>query len=55
MNDQTLNIKFYNNKYRRFKYDLKDSIINERRPNHPIKKRSIGLSVLKGYSLFRNH
>ncbi len=55
MNNQTSNIKFYNNRYQRFKYNLKDSIVDKRRLNHPIKKEVINLSVLKGYNLFYNY
>ncbi len=51
MNDQTLNIKFYNDKYRRFKYNFKDFIIDEERFNYLIEKEDISLSVLKGYNL----
>ncbi len=50
-----LDIKFYSNKYRRFRYNLKDFIIDERRPNYPIERKNIGLSVLKGYSLLYNY
>ncbi len=49
------NIKFHSNGYRRFKYDFKDSIVNEGRSNYPIEKKGIGLSVSKGYSLLRNY
>ncbi len=49
------NIKFYNDKYRRFKYNLKDSIVNKRRSNHPIKRKNINLSILKRYSLLYNY
>ncbi len=49
------NIKFHNDRYWQFKYDLKDFIINERRLNHPIKEKNISLSVSKGYNLLRNH
>ncbi len=55
MNNQILNVKFYNDKYRRFKYNFKDFIINERKPNYPIKKENINLSVLKEYSFFYNY
>ncbi len=49
------NIKFFNNKYQRFKYNLKDSIVNKRKPNYPIKKENIGLSVPKRYSFFYSY
>ena len=55
MNDQTSNIKFYNDKYRQLKYNLKDSIIDEKRSNYPIKRKDIDLFVLKKYSLFHSH
>ena len=46
------NIKFYNDRYWRFKYDFKDFIIDKKRSNHSIEKENISLSVLKGYNLF---
>ncbi len=49
------NIKFYNNEYWQFKYDLKDSIVDKRRFNHPIKREDIDLSVLKEYNLLCNY
>ncbi len=33
------NVKFHNNKYQRLRYNLKDSIIDKRKLNHPIKKK----------------
>ncbi len=50
-----LDIKFYSNKYRRSKYNLKDSIIDERKSNHRIKEKDINLSVPKGYNLLCNY
>ncbi len=55
MNDQMLNVKFYNDRYRRFKCNLKDFIIDKRRSNHPIKKEDINLSVPKEYSFLYNY
>ncbi len=55
MNDQTSNVKFHNDRYRQFKYNLKDFIIDKRRPNYPIEKEGISLSVLKEYSLLRSY
>ncbi len=48
-------VKFHNDKYRQFKYNFKDSIVNKRRFNHPIERESIGLSISKEYNLFCNH
>ena len=48
-------IKFYNDKYQQFKYNLKDSIINKRRFNHLIKREDINLFILKRYNLFYNY
>ncbi len=48
------NIKFYNDRYRRFKYDFKDFIVNKKRSNYLIKK-NISLSVPKRYSLFHSY
>ena len=47
-----LNVKFYNDGYRRFRCDFKDFIVDEGRFNYPMKRRGIGLSVPKGYSFF---
>ena len=44
------NVKFYNNKYRRFKYNFKDFIIDKKKSNYPMKRENINLSVLKGYN-----
>ncbi len=51
MNNQMSNVKFHNDRYRRFRYDFKDSIVDETKLNHPIEKESISLFVLKGYNL----
>ncbi len=48
-------VKFHSDGYWRPRYNLRDSMIDEGRPNHPIEGGSISLSVLKGYSLFCNH
>ncbi len=50
-----LNIKFYNDRYRRFKNNFKDFIIDEKKFNHPIKRRNISLSILKKYSFFYSY
>jgi len=50
-----LNVKFYSDKYRWFRYDFKDSIVDERRFNYPMEKKGISLSVPKGYSLFYSY
>ncbi len=38
------NIKFYNDKYRQFKYNLRNFIVNKKRPNHSIKRENISLT-----------
>ncbi len=50
-----LNVKFYSDRYRRLRYNLKDFMVDERRSNYLMKKGGIGLSVPKGYSLLCNH
>ncbi len=50
-----LNVKFYSDRYRQFRYDLRDSIVDKRRFNHPIKKENIDLFIPKRYSLFRSY
>ena len=52
MNNQTSNVKFYSDRYWRFRYDFKDFIVDEKRFNYPIERKGINLSVLKRYSLF---
>ncbi len=50
-----LDVKFHSDRYRQFKYDFKDFIVNEKKLNYPMKRENIGLSVLKRYSLFYNY
>ncbi len=49
------NVKFHNNKYQRLRYNLKDFIINERKPNYSIEKESISLFIPKRYNLLYNY
>ncbi len=49
------NVKFYNNRYRRFKCDFKDFIIDKGRSNYLMERKNISLSVSKGYNLFYNY
>ncbi len=49
-----LNVKFHSNKYRQLKYNLRDSIVDERKPNHPIKKKYKFIRS-KRYNLIRSY